>query len=107
MPEPKVRVNWTIPVPVILAILAQAALLGLVIGSWKATIESNIDLIRQEAAQRSRDLEARLAVLEKNAAGSIAVIERVKGLEVNVQVLKEQSENIEHKIDRLIDRGSK
>jgi len=107
MTDHKLRINWTVPAPVILAIVGQAAALGIVIGVWKTSVEKNIDLYRQEATQRAAVLESRLILLEKGSAQSIALIERVKGVEVNVEVLKEQGQNIEQKIDKLIDRAGR
>lgn len=104
MAEPhKVRVNWTIPAPVILAIIGQAIFLAFTIATWKAGIESTIALYRQESTQRTALLESRLAVLEQNAANSVTIIERVKGVEVNMQALKEQTTRIEGKLDKVVD----
>jgi len=107
MTDHKLRFNWTVPAPVILAILAQAAGLAFIIGVWKTSIESNIELYRQDATQRATVIEGRLAILEKGSAQNVALIERVKGVEVNVEVLKEQGQNIEQKIDKLIDRAGR
>ena len=108
MPEPaqrKLRVSWSIPAPVILSILGMAAANIWVAATWKTTIEKDMDSDRNTTAAQLRILESRIGIIEQNAAGSIAIIERVKGVEVNVQVLKEQNVTIEGKIDKLIDRA--
>lgn len=64
--------------------------------TWKATIESTLHI-----------LDARVSAVEATTANGIQLVERVKGVEVNVEVLKSQSQNIESKIDKLIDRGMK
>ena len=104
MPEPKLRINWTVPAPVIIALIAQAVLLGAAIATWKTSIEGTIELYRQESKQRAVLLESRLGVLEQNAANNVSIVERVKGVEVNMEVLKEQNVRIENKLDKVVDR---
>jgi hypothetical protein len=92
----KLRVNWTIPMPVIMALACQVVALAYLIGIWKQSIDSTIAI-----------LDSRIVVLERTVANESALVERVKGVEVNVEVLKGQSVAIESKIDKLIERGSK
>ncbi len=80
-PNPhRIRVNWTIPAPVILAIIAQAAVLAFTIGIWKTSIEGTLTV-----------LESRIAAVERIASNNALLSERVKGVEVNIETLKEQS----------------
>lgn len=95
-PSHKLRMNWTVPVPVILAIFVQATGLAFAISAWKTSIDATMTL-----------LDRRIAALESAAANNTTLIERVKGVEVNVEVLKKQNENIDAKLDKLIDRGRK
>lgn len=94
MHRSRVRVNWTIPAPVILAILGQAVLIAFAIATWKTSIEGTISL-----------LDKRIAMLEQLSANNTMISERVKGVEVKIEVIQNQTQNIESKIDKLIDRG--
>lgn len=88
----RIRVNWTIPAPVILAIIAQAAVLAFAIGIWKTSIEGTITV-----------LEARIAAVERLTTSNGQLSERVKGVEVNIETLKEQNVRIEGKLDKAIE----
>lgn len=98
------RINWTIPAPVILAIIAQAGVMGWVGAAWKTTIEKDIAKDRATSAQQFEMVNERIGVLEKGFASNAVMAERVKGVEVNVEVLKEQSVRIENKLDTLVER---
>ena len=63
MTESKFRISWTVPAPIIIAILAQAFGLGAAIMAWKTTIENNLEMIRHEEKQRAEAYDSRLAVL--------------------------------------------
>jgi hypothetical protein len=68
MADHRLRINWTIPAPVIIAIIVQAALIAFAIATWKASIEGTVELYRQESNQRSVLLESRLTIVERSAA---------------------------------------
>lgn len=91
----RVRINWTIPAPVIIAIIAQAVVLGWMSASWKSSMEGTI-----------RILELRLTALEVAGANNASVAERVKGVEVQIEGLKEQNQRIETKLDKVIGGGA-
>ncbi len=104
MADARIRINWTIPVPIILAIIVQAGALLWFGAIWKTTIENSITLQKQSTDTQFQIIDGRINFLEKNAANSVAIVERVKGVEVNVQVLKEQSQRIEQKLDTALER---
>lgn len=93
MPPTRFRINWTIPAPLIIAVLIQTAVAAFVGGAWKTGIEGTLTL-----------LEARIAAVEKIATNNAQLTERVKGVEVNIETLKEQSVRIEDKLDKVIER---
>lgn len=98
------KINWTIPAPVIIAIIGQAVALAFVVATWKTTIEKDMEKDRQTVQAQFTLTNARIAVLEQSAANSAVMSERVKGVEVNIETLKEQSVRIEGKLDKVIER---
>ncbi|MCE9566379.1 MAG: hypothetical protein K8U57_30515 [Planctomycetes bacterium] len=104
MTPPNIRVNWTIPAPVILALLGQVAILAFLGGSLKTSLEATIELYRQESKQRASALEDRLAAVERTTANGMAMVERVKGVEVRLDGIEKQSTRIENKLDTVIER---
>ncbi len=93
MAAPHIRVNWTIPAPIIITLIGQAAVLAWLGATWKGSVESTIAL-----------LEGRIAVIEQSVASNAQVNERVTRVEEKVGGLKEQSTRIEQKLDTIIER---
>ncbi|HYH63436.1 MAG TPA: hypothetical protein VD866_01945 [Urbifossiella sp.] len=96
MTDRRIRINWTIPAPVIIAIVAQSAVMAFAIGIWKASVEGTLAV-----------LESRIAAVERIATSNGQLSERVKGVEVNIETLKEQSVRIEGKLDKAIEQGGR
>lgn len=92
----RIRINWTIPAPLIIAFVLQTAGAAYIGGAWKTGIEGTLAL-----------LEARITSVERLSTSNGQLSERVKGVEVNIDVLKEQSARIEGKLDKAIEQGRK
>ena len=97
----KFRISWTVPIPMIASVMLSAGGILWAIASWKAQVENQMTIATFQRNANSN----RLTQMEANIANNGTLAERVKGVEVNVEALKTQSQNIEMKIDRLIDRG--
>lgn len=90
----KIRVNWTVNAPMMLGLLVQASVLVWMVAVWKTSMESQIEVIN-----------GRIALMERQAGNNSLLIERVTSLEANVGAVKEQTQRMEHKLDRVIERG--
>lgn len=104
MVHPKFRISWSIPAPVIIVIIAQAAVTGWVGAVWKTTMEKNMEQDRLAADARFLNVDGRIGVLERSLANNVVIVERVKGVEVKIDGLEKQGIRVEQKLDTVLER---